>query len=91
MKIKFNKQENLNTIKMKLLINNDERIFQVKYSYGKSFFCNLHHMNECINELQLSEGYFKIYHFYNNSPKLVSKKYLKEMFESHRIEQNFYY
>ena len=70
-------------------INNNQRVFQVVDSYGRNYFCNLKQLNEVIRENNLVEGYYTINHFWNNKPKKVSKKLLKEMFEAQGIEKLF--
>ena len=75
---------------MKTTINNSLRVFQVVTSTGYQFFCNIDQLNYIINS-ECKTGYFKIYHFWNNKPKLVTKKYLLELFESNQIQQEFYY
>jgi len=76
---------------MKIELDNGQRVFQVVTSVGKQVFCNLHHLNNVIEELETHEGYFKIYHFWDNKAKRVSKKYLKEMFEANGIKMEFIY
>lgn len=76
---------------MKTTINNDLRVFQVLTSNGKQVFCNLQDLNQVIQDLGTHEGYFKIYHFWNNKPEKVSKKYLKELFQANGLTQEFYY
>ena len=70
-------------------IDNNQRVFQVVDSYGRNYFCNLKQLNEVIKENNLVEGYYTINHFWNNKPKKVSKKLLKEMFEAQGIEKQF--
>ena len=70
-------------------IDNNQRVFQVVDSYGRNYFCNLKQLNEVIRENNLVEGYYTINHFWNNKPKKVSKKLLKEMFEAQGIEKLF--
>lgn len=76
---------------MKTTIDNNIRVFQVITSTSKQVFCNLNQLNEVINELECKVGYFKIYHFWNNRPQQISKKYLKELFIAYHIKQNFFY
>jgi hypothetical protein len=76
---------------MKTQIDNGQRVFQVVTSIGKQAFCNLPDLNRVVEELNTHEGYFKIYHFWDNKPKKVSKKYLRDMFEAHDLKQEFYY
>ena len=71
------------------IIDNNQRVFQVVDSYGRNYFCNLKQLNEVIRENNLVEGYYTINHFWNNKPKKVSKKLLKEMFEAQGIEKQF--
>ena len=70
-------------------IDNNQRVFQVVDSYGRNYFCNLKQLNEVMRENNLIEGYYTINHFWNNKPKKVSKKLLKEMFEAQGIEKQF--
>ena len=74
---------------MVITIDNNQRVFQVVDSYGRNYFCNLKQLNEVIRENNLIEGYYTINHFWNNKPKKVSKKLLKEMFEVQGIEKLF--
>lgn len=76
---------------MKTTINNNQRVYQVVTSLGKQVFCNIEQLNEVVAFLGTHEGYFKIYHFWNNKAEKVSKKYLKELFESANLKQEFYY
>ena len=73
---------------MKILLNSNERVFQIVTSTGKQVFCNLKHITSVLAELQAVEGYYKIYHFFNNKPKKASKKMLAEMVERAKIEVN---
>lgn len=41
--------------------------------------------------LDAHEGYFKIFQFWDNKPKRLSKKDLKLMFEGAGLTQEFYY
>jgi hypothetical protein len=76
---------------MKILIDNNDRIFQVKTSTGKQAFGNLEHLNDIINNLGTHAGYFKVYHFWNNKAEKLSSKALKQMFEANQLKQNFIY
>lgn len=76
---------------MEILINNNLRIYQVVTSTGKQLFCNITDLNKCIESLNTHEGYFKIYHFWNNKAELLTKKKLKNLFDGSQLEQNFYY
>lgn len=76
---------------MNTTINNNQRVFQAITSTGKQAFCNIEQLNEVVALLDTHEGYFKIYHFWNNKAEKVSKKYLKELFESTNLKQEFYY
>lgn len=73
------------------IINNSDRVFMVTYSYGKSFFCNITDLNKMILSLELKEGYFKIFHFYNNKLKTVTKKDLRAWFAAREIPILFHY
>lgn len=76
---------------MKILLNNEDRIFQVVTSTGKQAFGNIEHLNDIISELGTHAGYFKILHFWNNKAEKVSKKDLKNLFEASQLKQNFIY
>lgn len=76
---------------MKTSIDNNQRVFQVLTSAGKQVFCNLADLNTVIEELGTHEGYFKINHFWNNKAQRVTKKHLRDLFESARIEMKFHY
>lgn len=72
-------------------IDNNVRVFQVVTSTNKQAFCNLDGLNDAVLNLGTHEGYFTIYHFWNNKPKKVSKKYLKELFTANNLELKFTY
>lgn len=74
---------------MKVLLNNDLRVFQVVTSTGKQAFCNLEDLNKVIAELGTHSGYFKVYDFWNNKAQRVSNKLLKEMHEAHGLKMEF--
>jgi hypothetical protein len=76
---------------MNTIINNTERIYQVVTSTGKQFFCNIEQLNEVVEQAQTREGYFKIWHFWNNKAEKVTKKDLKTFFEGANLKQNFIY
>ncbi len=76
---------------MKTTIDNNLRVYQVTSSTGGQWFCNIEGLNEVVRENRLRAGYFKIYHFWNNKPQKVSKKYLKLLFEGSHITQEFTY
>lgn len=76
---------------MKTTINNNLRVYQVVTSLGHQAFCNIEQLNEVIAHLGCKAGYFKIYHFWNNKAKKLSKKDLKTMFEGSQLKQEFYY
>lgn len=72
-------------------IDNSERVFQiVNENDFTQIFCNLTDLNRAVINNML-EGYFSIYTFWNNKPRRVSKRTLKEMFEANGIEQQFKY
>ena len=72
-------------------IDNNIRVFQVVTSTNKQAFCNLEQLNAVVLMLDTNEGYFTIYHFWDNKPKKVSKKYLKELFKANNLELKFTY
>ena len=76
---------------MKIELDNGQRVFHVVTSVGKQAFCNLKDINSVIDNLDTHEGYFKIYHFWDNKAKRVGKKYLREMFDAHGLKMEFVY
>ena len=76
---------------MKTEINNNLRVYMVVTSTGKSAFCNITELNQVVKELGCNEGYFKIFHFWNNKQKKVTKKDLASFFEGSQLTQEFYY
>lgn len=76
---------------MNTTIDNNLRVYQVTTSTGKQAFCNIHQLNEVVESLGTHEGYFKIFHFWNNKPQKLSKKGLLDMFEGSQLTQQFYY
>ena len=76
---------------MTIQLDNNQRVFQVVTSVNHQVFCNLHHLNDVIEELGTHEGYFKIYHFWDHKAKVVSKKLLGDMFKANKIEPTFFY
>ena len=59
---------------MQTVIYNNCRVYQVVTSTGKQVFCNIDELNNVCANLGTCAGYFKIYHFWNNKAKKVSKK-----------------
>jgi hypothetical protein len=76
---------------MKTAINNELRVYQIVTSTGKQAFCNIEQLNEVIESLNTHQGYFKIYHFWNNKAQKVSQKDLKSFFDGSGLKQEFYY
>jgi len=76
---------------MKTTINNNFRVYQVVTSLGHQAFCNIEELNRVVSELDTREGYFKIYHFWDNKPSKVSKKELLTFFEGAELKQEFKY
>jgi hypothetical protein len=74
---------------MKTTIDNNLRVFQVITSVGKQAFCNLDELNNVMANLCTHAGYFKIYHFWNNKAKRVTKKYLDEIYKAHSMKREF--
>lgn len=75
---------------MKTTINNDLRVYQVITSAGKQFFCNIEQLNYVVNS-ECKQDNFKIYEFWNNKPKKVSRKNLILFFEGAELKQEFKY
>jgi len=76
---------------MKNVIDNNQRVFQVITSNGKQAFCNLADLNTVIAELGTHASYFRLNHFWNNKAQKVTKKHLKDLFESANIVPTFQY
>jgi hypothetical protein len=76
---------------MKTVIDNSLRVFQITDSLGNQYFCNLSDISKIVKERNLNEGYFKIFHFWNNKPQKVSKKYLSELLKANQLTQDFFY
>lgn len=72
-------------------INNSERVFQIVSGPAKQTFCNLTDINIVVKHYNLKEGFYTIYEFWNNKPRKITSKALKEMFEANGIEQQFKY
>jgi hypothetical protein len=76
---------------MKTQIDNNLRVYQVVTSLGQQAFCNITDLNQVIKEFGCREGYFKIYHFWNNKAQKVSRKDLLSFFEGSQLKQEFFY
>jgi len=69
-------------------IDNNQRVFQIVSSTSKQWFCNLCDINKIIAANSLNEGYYKIYHFWNNKPRVASKGLLNDMFKAAGINKD---
>ena len=76
---------------MHTTIDNNSRVFQIITSLGHQYFCNLHDIGRIVKEMELREGYYTVLHFWNNKPKKVSRKYLKEMLQANGLTFDFNY
>jgi len=76
---------------MKTTIDNNQRIFYIVTTTGRTAVCNLGDLNTVIADMQVVAGYYTIYHIWNHKLKKVTKKLLKGMFEGVRITQTFTY
>ena len=76
---------------MTTTINNNMRVYHVVTSVGKQAFCNINDLNKVVKELDTHQGYFKIYHFWNNKPQKLSRKALDEMFSGSQLTREFNY
>ena len=76
---------------MKTTINNLLRVYHVTTSTGKQAFCNIEDLNQVVKDLDTHQGYFKIFHFWNNKPQRLSKKVLDQMFEGSQLKRDFNY
>jgi hypothetical protein len=72
-----------------MTLKQGRRVFMVVTSVGKQQFCNLDQLDDVLNNvLYARNGYYKVYHFWDNAPKVASRKYLKEMADANRITLN---
>jgi hypothetical protein len=76
---------------MTTTINNKLRVYQVITSTGSQVFCNIDELNNVCANLGTHAGYFKIYHFWDNKPKLLSRKKIDLMFEGSQLKREFNY
>ena len=76
---------------MKTTIDNTQRVFQVITSSGRQVFCNLADLNMVVASMDTPSGYFRINHFWNNKPERVTKKHMRDLFESAHIKMEFTY
>ena len=72
-------------------LNNELRVFQIKYSYSSHVFCNVQDLNRVIHKLALRAGYFEIFYFENQRPKRATKKALDLFFEGAQLTRSFDY
>lgn len=72
----------------KILLNNQIRVFQIITSTNEQFFCNLYHIPSIIKENNLIDGYYKVYHFWDNKAKLISKKDLDAIYIANNVDKN---
>lgn len=72
-------------------LNSNLRTYMVVGDYGHAVFCNLPELNQVVREMKYRKGYFKIYDFWNNKPKKVSGKSLKDHFAGICLTQEFDY
>lgn len=76
---------------MKTTINNNLRVYHVTTSTGKQAFCNIEDLNKVVKELDTHQGYFKVYHFWNNKPQYLNRKTLDLMFDGAQLKREFNY
>ena len=76
---------------MTTTINNHLRVYQITTSVGRQAFCNIQDLNKVVQELDTRQGYFKIYDFWNNKPRKLSRKVLDQMFEGSQLKREFEY
>ena len=74
---------------MKTTIDNNLRVFQIVTSTGKQVFCILDELNNVMSNLGTHAGYFRIWHFWDNKPKRVSRKYIDEMYTANNDKRTF--
>lgn len=73
---------------MKLTINNSDRLFIIVCSTGHTHACNLEQINSVIVNEGLIDGYYKIYELWNGKMKVVSKKFLAQLYAANEIDPN---
>jgi len=76
---------------MNITLKEGNRVYQVTTSTGKQIFCNIDDLNKVVKYLGCREGYFKIYHFWNNKAQRLTRKALDELFEGAQLKKEFYY
>ena len=64
---------------MKTTIDNNIRVLQIATSTQTQVFCNPKDYKEIAKELNLIEGYYIVYHFWNGKQKKLSKKELNSL------------
>ena len=72
-------------------VNGTFRTFMIVDSHCGNYFCNLQSLSKIVDNNSLKAGYYTIYHFWNNKPKKVSKKYLSELFAANGLKLDFIY
>ena len=72
---------------MKTTIDNNQRVFQIVDSFGRSIFCNLSDLQNIL--IQVND-FCSVYHFWNAKPQKVTKKFYVEIHEANQIEVNKY-
>ena len=78
-------------MKKQTVLKQGHRVYMIVTSTGKQAFCNITELNKTVEGLETHEGYFKIYHFWNNKQTYLSRKKLLVMFEGSQLKQEFYY
>lgn len=73
---------------MKTTIDNNQRIFLVTGDYNESFLCNIKELEKCCNEIQ-DKGSIKIQHKWNNRFVRCSKKSIRDMLKSLKLNDKF--
>ena len=61
---------------------NTERVFLIITSNGHQKFCHVGQIQNRLEEMGTNEGYYKIYHFWDNKPKVASKKLINDMLKA---------
>jgi len=68
----------------------NEKVFLITTSTGKSQFCNLLDIPYMIEKLGTTEGYYKVFHFWNNKMRVASVKYINEMLKAAGVNEVIY-
>ena len=58
-------------------------------TYKETFFCHLESIPDIVSNSTEDERDFFLYEYWNFKKKILSKKFVNEMFEAHKIDFRF--